>query len=250
MIDKKIDATARRMLVRHDVETFEKTCGGVDPDAEAAFKTLLAEPVVPVKRIEAPAVKRAEPAKAEVRTEPKAEPAKDVRKLELRAAVPAEPAKERVKEIAREPVKETPKPVAKEVAREPAQATEAAAQQHDPATDAQWLDAVRGALVAHEKPAATEAAADAVVTRGAPPHPLAVPPPPIAAAPAAGAPVAIAPALPPPTQVADPVRANAAPPADSDPDRLVPPASIPEQTGPKPTGWLSKVPFVGQALAR
>ena len=51
MIDKKIDATARRMLVRHDVETFEKTCGGVDPDAEAAFKTLLAadkEPPAPV----------------------------------------------------------------------------------------------------------------------------------------------------------------------------------------------------------
>lgn len=47
MIDKKIDAGTRRMLVRRDVESFEKTCGGVDPDAEAAFKTLLAADTPP-----------------------------------------------------------------------------------------------------------------------------------------------------------------------------------------------------------
>jgi len=53
MIDKKIDATARRMLVRHDVETFENTCGAVDPDAASAFKTLLAaEP--PARPVAAP----------------------------------------------------------------------------------------------------------------------------------------------------------------------------------------------------
>src|SRR3972149_3195867 len=31
MIDKKIDAATRRMLVRRDVEAFEKSCGGFDP---------------------------------------------------------------------------------------------------------------------------------------------------------------------------------------------------------------------------
>ena len=42
MIDKSVDAGTRRMLVRRDVETFEQTCGTVDPDATAAFKALLA----------------------------------------------------------------------------------------------------------------------------------------------------------------------------------------------------------------
>jgi len=246
MIDKKIDATARRMLVRHDVETFETTCTNVDPDAAAAFKTLLAEPAAPVA---APVAKRIEVPKAEAKAEPKAEvkaePVKEARKPDLRTAIPAEPVreppKERAKEAVREPVKETPKEAAKEPARESPKAAEAAPP-HDAASDARWLDAVRGALVAHEKQANAEAAADTAVTRGAPPHPLALPPPPVAAAPVA------APALPPPTQVAEPVRAAADAPAD--PDRLVPPAPIPEQSGPKPTGWVSKVPFVGQVLAK
>jgi hypothetical protein len=42
MIDKNVDAGARHMLVRRDVEKFEQTCGAVDPDAKAAFKALLA----------------------------------------------------------------------------------------------------------------------------------------------------------------------------------------------------------------
>jgi len=240
MIDKKIDATARRMLVRHDVETFENTCGAVDPDAASAFKTLLAAepPARPVAApVKAEATKRvAEPPKAEARAEPK-----DVRKPDLRAAVPAEPVKER-KEAVREPVKETPKEIAKEPVKEVAKAaTEAPAQQ----SDARWLDAVRGALVAHEAKAATaDAAIDASATRGAPPHPLALPPPPIAAVP-----VATAPALPPPTQVADPARAEASA-MRSDPDRPVPPGSIPDENAPKPTGWVSHVPFVGQVLAK
>ncbi len=41
MLDKSVDAATRRILVRRDVEAFEKTCGSVDPDATAAFKTLL-----------------------------------------------------------------------------------------------------------------------------------------------------------------------------------------------------------------
>src|SRR5262249_13804938 len=42
MLDKSVDAATRRVLVRRDVEAFEKTCGAVDPDAPAAFKKLLA----------------------------------------------------------------------------------------------------------------------------------------------------------------------------------------------------------------
>src|SRR5689334_2135759 len=42
LLDKSVDATTRRTLVRRDVETFEKTCAAVDPEATAAFKTLLA----------------------------------------------------------------------------------------------------------------------------------------------------------------------------------------------------------------
>ncbi len=45
------------MLVRRDVETFEKTCGGVDPDATAAFRVLLAaektQAVAAAKQVEA-----------------------------------------------------------------------------------------------------------------------------------------------------------------------------------------------------
>ena len=42
MIDKRVDAGTRRILARHDVEKFEQSCGAIDPDATAAFKTLLA----------------------------------------------------------------------------------------------------------------------------------------------------------------------------------------------------------------
>lgn len=264
MIDKKIDATARRMLVRHDVETFENTCATVDPDAAAAFKTLLAEPPA---HVAAPAAKRvgpkAEPkaeAKSEVKSDAKTEPARDVRKPELRTAVRAEPAREPAKprsREAREPVKES----AKAPARETNKAAEAAAEQHDAATDARWLDAVRGALVAHEKTA--DAPAGPTPVRGAPPHPLAVmpaaPAAPAAEAAPASAPaapaaeptaVATAPALPPPTQVAEPAPPDADMGQPANPDRPVPPASIPEPSGPKPDGWLSKVPFVGQVLAK
>ena len=41
MLDKNVDARTRHLLVRKDVEAFENRCGSVDPDATAAFKTLL-----------------------------------------------------------------------------------------------------------------------------------------------------------------------------------------------------------------
>ena len=267
MLDRKLDPTTQRMLVRHDVETFEKTCRSVDPDAEAAFRTLLAGSknapahVAPVKHVEAPV--RVEPKAA------KAEPAHEIPKVELRAAVPAEPVKEHAREAVKEPAKVVPKEPAKDVVRAPAkdlpkdakaevkeQAKPAVAdiaplQQHDPAADAQWVDAVRSALTAHAEPAAEEAAP---VTRGTPPRPLGVTaavPPATTNAPAAALPAtAAAPALPPPTQVGDADRTIAAATPAAKPDHPVPPGSIPDQDGPAPNGWLSKVPFVGQVLAK
>src|SRR5690348_1575248 len=47
MLDKSVDTATRRILVRRDVEAFEKTCGSVDPEATAAFKTLLATDKAP-----------------------------------------------------------------------------------------------------------------------------------------------------------------------------------------------------------
>jgi hypothetical protein len=44
MLDKSADASTLRLLVRRDVVAFEQSCGAVDPDAVAAFKTLLAAP--------------------------------------------------------------------------------------------------------------------------------------------------------------------------------------------------------------
>jgi hypothetical protein len=41
MLDKNVDAATRRMLVRRDIEAFERSCESVDPDAHAAFKQLL-----------------------------------------------------------------------------------------------------------------------------------------------------------------------------------------------------------------
>ena len=71
MIDKRVDAGTRRILARRDVEKFEQSCGAIDPDATAAFKTLLAN--------DKPATAAAAPVAAPV----PAAPAKDVaRKVE------------------------------------------------------------------------------------------------------------------------------------------------------------------------
>jgi hypothetical protein len=43
MLDKSADATTLRMLIGRDVKAFEQSCGTVDPDAVAAFKTLLTQ---------------------------------------------------------------------------------------------------------------------------------------------------------------------------------------------------------------
>ncbi len=126
MLDKNVDASTRRMLVRRDVATFEQTCGDFDPDAHAAFKTLLAAPAAapaPKLRSALPAsdvARKVEP-KAEVKSEPKLEA-----KSEPRAAV-----------AGKAPVV-APQPASIEsIEREAA------------LSDTRWLAAVRQAIVAH-----------------------------------------------------------------------------------------------------
>jgi hypothetical protein len=216
MIDKQIDASTRRMLVRRDVEEFERTCGNVDPDAKAAFKSLLdSEPVstasIPPKAV--PAV-----------VKPLALPAQEWKKPE-----PAQAAKPQPKET--KDVKE---------AREPAAHPPA-----DAASDARWLDAVRHALTARE---AERAATEASV------KPL-VPPAPARTAPVAEAvaPVTVAPALPPPATLntapvpaamreADhPVPPGSIPVGAADGETLTA-ASAPAQT----SSWTDHIPFFGK----
>ena len=146
ILDKSVDASARHMLVRRDVVSFEQTCGSVDPDAAAAFKTLLAvektpapAAATPVRRIEMSAKPVEKPVARKI--EAKAEPKVDV-KIEAKA----------------EPKVEAKQPTTKAVAAAPAQ--------RDPATsDTAWLEAVRGALVNRTPDAAP--AADAAEPKAA-----------------------------------------------------------------------------------
>jgi hypothetical protein len=222
MIDKQIDASTRRILVRRDVEEFEKTCGSFDPDAEAAFKSLLASEAPP----------QLKPAAAALDSMP----APEWRK--------AEPAKV-VKETKAKELKE-----AKEHEARPEPRSEARAETHEPSSDARWLDAVRGALTAH---AAERAAAEQTVKPLLAPASLRIPTgaaAPATAAPLKAAPVTSAPALPPPSAVAAPSEAA----RSRGDDHPVPPGSIPDQapepvtTGslPQQTSWTDHIPFFGR----
>jgi hypothetical protein len=269
MLDKSVDASTRRMLVRRDVEAFEKACGTVDPDATAAFKTLLA-----VEKTAAPAV-------AVIPNVPKAQRNETVTKEAVRKAEP------RPQPPAKQPVTATAPAIAEPIHRDPA------------ISDTQWLDAVRAALVTHKEdartPAPKPAPAPDVAKLQPMPSPPARPASPAAtvapnAAPAA-APVAApaatpAPAIrpapaeavspPPPVNVATPTaEPSAAPPlppaipigpppaavqaTDSHP---VPPESIPDSAPPanadaaKPDEhgrsrigkWISAVPLLGPVI--
>jgi hypothetical protein len=254
MLDKSVDATARHMLVRRDVATFEATCRTVDPDAVAAFTALLAadrKAAAPV----APAVARI--------AEPKPEAGN--RKAELR---PDFAAKE--------------KPVKSTIA-----VSDAAPAQRE-ASDAIWIDAVRRALGA---PAADAPAAEinetavkpaipaqpakptlAIQTPAvAPPVPREIHPaleaqtpaaavtPPQAAAVPALAPISVptlAPAAPAPPLSIVPAQAAQEPRQDSHP---VPPGSIPDPApvekaevhAPSRLGALAaRIPLVGWAFDR
>ncbi len=228
MLDKSVDAGTRHMLVRRDVEAFERSCGAVDPDATAAFKALLASdkeaaPVV------AAAVRPAELA-------PKPVERKDERKIES---------------------KTEPHPVAavKPPAANTASATIAEPVHQDAAaSDAVWLAAVRHALVSHTADTTPPVVATAVTP--APPaiHPLAreIGPPIESRAPgtAVAAPV---PALPPATSVA------IAPAPQVDVGHPVPPESIPDAapatkievpTRSRFGNLAAQIPLVGWAFGR
>lgn len=144
ILDKSVDASARHMLVRRDVEAFEKTCGGVDPDAAAAFKGLLASD----KTLVAAAPRRVEvqPKAAETKpAEAKAVEAKTVEAKSVEAkTAEAKPVERRIEtkvEVAAKlPVVKPAAPVAAvAVAVPPRDAVK---------SDTEWLDAVRGALKA------------------------------------------------------------------------------------------------------
>src|SRR5450631_3669738 len=214
MIDKSVDAGTRRMLVRRDVESFEQTCGATDPDATAAFKALLA------------ADKPAAPTAAPVARHVEAPPKELVRKVEpapqATAKLPAAPSP------AAEPVR------------------------HDPAvSDAQWLDAVRQALVVHgaEPPVAEVAKAPvapaAVPAQRTAPQEAVLPP----QTPAIAAPDPVilpaAPALPP---AASPADANHPVPPAAIPDPADTAAAKPDEHHSRIRGWIAKVPLMGNVI--
>ena len=240
MLDKNVDVSTRRVLVRRDVEAFEKSCGTVDPEATAAFKTLLEG-----EKAKAPATAVAIPAPVA----PKAQhidpaPKEAVRKVEPR---PQQATKQAV----------------------PGAVANTDATQRDPAAaDTQWLDAVRQALITHKpdisadkaEPRMTEPAKPQATTeppaRLAPaPRDAALPPPP-APAPATTSASVSAPALPPAIAIAPP----APPPADA--DHPVPPGSIPQSASQaddvgvakgeaKPSRirkWISEIPLLGPVV--
>jgi|SRR5665213_364021 len=240
MLDKSVDATTRRMLVRRDVVTFEQNCATVDPDATAAFKALLAAektaavaPAAPPANVTAPVVRKL----------PSGEvmPKEQAHKAEPRPQPAA---------VATEPVRREPK-----------------------VSDAQWVDAVRQALVTHSaepaqpdrakapampapelRPAQQELAAPAPAAASVSPpvlrpaqQELAVPAP----APVA---VPVAPTLPPALSLAPP----AVPQADA--DHPVPPSAIPESAPPDNAAeaneqghsrvrrWIAKIPLVNTVV--
>jgi len=246
MLDKNVDVSTRRAIVRRDVETFEKSCGTVDPEATAAFKTLLEG-----EKAKAPATAVASPAPVA----PKAQHSEPTSKEAVRKVEPR------------------PQQAAKQAAPGAVANTDAA--QRDPAAaDTQWLDAVRQALVTHKpdnstdkaEPRTTEPAKPQVATEpparpapaqrdaALPPAPALTPAP--TPAPATPAASLSAPALPPAIAIAPP----APPPADA--DHPVPPGSIPQSASQaddvgvtkdeaRPSRirkWISEIPLLGPVV--
>lgn len=244
MLDKSVDAATRRILVRHDVETFEKTCGSVDPDATAAFKALLSVEKTAAREVPPIAVT---PKAQRVETAPK----EAVRKVEPQPQAAAKQPAVITAPVAAEPAR-----------REPG------------VSDTQWLDAVRQALATHKPEQPATARAEVPTTAAiANPQPAAVPvvrpmqhekqlSAPLDITPAPAAPAA-APALPPAIAVVP------TPPLHVNADHPVPPGSIPDSMPPsdneaqsakadaaKPeeqgrsriSKWISAIPLLGPAV--
>ncbi len=247
MLDKKVDAGMRHMLVRRDVEEFERSCGAVDPEATAAFKRLLAADRAKPPAAAAPqaAVKPKEP-----QSKPKETEAKPVHKAEPRAAA-AKPAPKVVPPHSETARTELPRAEAHYL--EPARSKVAggdAVQAETPVSDTAWLSAVRDALVKKNSDAETSA-----VAKAAPQAPLVAPPSAAIAAPPMQVP---APALP-QARVID--ERPPSPPApvpqeqQSAADHPVPPAPVvappPGVAAPKRSGiggLISDIPFVGPVV--
>lgn len=259
MLDKNVDASTRRMLVRRDITTFEQTCGSFDPDAHAAFKTLLAAPPAPAATAAAPKLRNALPAtdvarKAEPKSEPKAEP---------KAEAKAEP-------------KNEPRQAVAEKAPVPAPASLEAIESEAALSDMRWLAAVRQALVTNapeaprvtgsppamlEAPAQKPARAETLAVNKPAAPPVQLQPTWTVPAAAATTPANVAPQIVAP-QIAAPVPAvdvpNHVTPVKDEAPR--PPAPI---TGPAPINgatdsddstksrigsWIAQIPLVGRVI--
>jgi hypothetical protein len=229
MLDKGVDASTRRILVRRDVETFEKTCAAVDPEATAAFKTLLAAEKSPPVAAVAPS--------------PKAQANDFAPKEAVHKAEPKPQA--------------TPKPAAAN--------TQAPVRRESSESDTQWLDAVRQALVTHQpesRPVETSRARPMPQPAARPAQREVEPSAPPAIAPTATATPApaVAPVLPPPVAIAPaPAQKNAV--QTQNPDHPVPPGSIPsseavvatdtktDESGRSRIGkWISAIPLLGPVV--
>jgi hypothetical protein len=242
MLDKNVDAHTRHMLARRDVEAFEKTCASVDPDATAAFKTLLSADTgaqtahaevkaAAIKQIEEKprdVVRKVEPVpvlRKSIASESKPEPKAEA-KLEAKAEFKAE-AKTEAKSETKAESRSEPKAETREAS----------------VSDTAWLSAVRGALAVREQEAKPVKAEPAVPAAIEAPRPL-LPAPPAAS---------IVPPLPPAANVAT------VPAPMQDRDHPVPPAAIPAQpvmndviaqrtVQPQHSSWIGQVPFVGKML--
>jgi hypothetical protein len=282
LLDKSVDASTQRMLVRRDVQEFEKSCAAVDPDATAAFKSLLAAEKSAAAPAAGPAAAPA-PAAPKVQRTETAPPKEAVRKPEPRPQVTAKPPAA------------NPAPSPTPVATAPVVSDQA---KRDPAvSDSQWLDAVRQALVTRKleppapaakqsdprpadakpqpipapavRPAPQETSLPPSVVRPVPqdtavpparpaPQETALPPAPVvppASVPATASPTT-APALPPPIAVAPPTVRQV------DTDHPVPPEAIPDPVPPADVGdskseeqgrsraskWISNIPLLGPVI--
>lgn len=234
MLDKGVDASTRRILVRRDVETFEKTCAAVDPEATAAFKALLA-------------AEKSPPPVAAAVSAPKAQTNDSAPKEAVHKAEPKPQA------TSKQAATSTHAPAAQNVRRDSSE------------SDTQWLDAVRQALVTHqpESPPVEAPKARPMPQPSARPAQREVEPlaPPATASKATAIPApAVAPALPPPVAIAPaPAQKNAV--QTQDPDHPVPPESIPssetvaatetkaEESGRSRIGkWISTIPLLGNVV--
>lgn len=160
MLDKNVDAATRRMLVRRDIEAFEQNCGGVDPDAHAAFKRLLAveTPVaVPLPKADPKPGMRV----VKIEATPKAKPVLEVERVEAKVEAKVEnkvETKPERKIEAKTELKTEPQAEPKSVAKAEPQAEPKAEPVQGEATlsDTRWVAAVRQALVKHPVPVEPE----------------------------------------------------------------------------------------------